>query len=73
MFGDLMKNWEDLESTTQHVFACKAVDYDKSKLDPKAVSNAPEDLEEKFGAPKNKPADRWNPMTGKYEDVECPD
>jgi hypothetical protein len=73
MYKEFTDKWEQLESLTQHVTAAKMANYDRSKEDPKETSKAPEDLEEKFGTPKGKPADRWNPMTGKYEEVEGPD
>lgn len=75
MYKEFNDKWEQLESLTQHVIGMKMAGWDKSKLDPKAVSKVPEDIEEKFGPEpeKRNPVDRWNSRTGKYETVESPD
>lgn len=48
-FGDLAKEWENLENKTQYVFACKSTGYEHSKVDPKEYSKDPKDIEERHG------------------------
>jgi len=47
--SSMREDWERLESTTQHVVAMKAAGYDRAKVDPKALSTEPEELEKRHG------------------------